>query len=55
VIGARAAGFWGSTTESAVVQLEADVLSFFKESGDVSEERINAVLREYADAHRKSA
>lgn len=43
------------TTESAVVQLEADVLSFFQESGDVSEERINAVLREYADAHRKSA
>ena len=37
------------------VRLQADVLSFFKESGDASEERINAVLREYVKTHKKSA
>jgi len=37
------------------VRLQADVLSFFRESGDASEERINAVLREYVETHRKSA
>ncbi len=37
------------------VKLEADVLEFFKETGDASPDRINAVLREYVVSHRKSA
>ena len=44
-----------ATTEDVVVRLQADVLSFFKESGDTSEDRINAALREYVETHRKSA
>ena len=37
------------------VVLEPDVLNFFRESGDISSGRINTVLREYAETHRKSA
>ncbi len=37
------------------VVLEPDVLEFFKESGDASAQRINAALREYVQAHRKTA
>ena len=38
-----------------VIALEGDVLDFFRGTGDSSSTRINAVLREYAEAHRKSA
>lgn len=35
--------------------LDQDVLEYFRHEGDVSSKRINAVLREYAEAHRKTA
>ena len=39
----------------AAVVLDRDVLRFFHENGGASGARINAVLREYAEAHRKRA
>ena len=35
--------------------IEADILQFFRETGDASPTRINAALREYVANHRKSA
>ena len=35
--------------------LEGDILEFFRRKGDASSERINAVLREYVEAHRDAA
>ncbi len=35
--------------------LENDILDFFRRKGDASSERINAVLREYVEAHRDAA
>ncbi len=37
------------------VTLDADVLAFFRESGEHYQSRVNAALREYMAAHRKSA
>lgn len=37
------------------LRLDADVLQFFKKTGKRYQSRINAVLREYIQAHRKSA
>ena len=34
------------------LRLDADVLSFFKKTGERYQTRINAVLREYMQAHR---
>ncbi len=39
----------------ASFRIEADILQFFRETGDASPNRINAALREYVAAHRKSA
>ena len=36
-------------------RLDADVVSFFKKTGKRYQSRINAALREYVKAHRKSA
>jgi uncharacterized protein (DUF4415 family) len=37
------------------LRLDADVLKFFKDTGRRYQSRINAALREYIHAHRKSA
>jgi uncharacterized protein (DUF4415 family) len=37
------------------LRLDADVLTFFKGTGKRYQSRINAALREYVQAHRKSA
>ena len=36
------------------LRVDADVLSFFKETGKRYQSRINAALREYMNAHRKT-
>jgi uncharacterized protein (DUF4415 family) len=41
--------------QQVTLRLDADVLSFFKETGKRYQSRINAALREYVKAHRKSA
>lgn len=38
-----------------VVVLDADVLQFFHDKGDTSSTRVNAALREYVAAQRKTA
>jgi uncharacterized protein (DUF4415 family) len=38
-----------------VVVLESDVVRFFEETGGASAARINAALREYAEAHRRNS
>ena len=40
--------------QQITLRLDADVLSFFKETGKRYQSRINAALREYVKAHRKS-
>jgi len=37
------------------LRLDADVLTFFKKTGRRYQSRINAALREYVQAHKKSA
>lgn len=37
------------------LRLDAEVLTFFKDTGARYQSRINAVLREYVSAHRKTA
>jgi uncharacterized protein (DUF4415 family) len=37
------------------LRLDPDVLNFFKATGKRYQSRINAALREYVKAHRKSA
>ena len=39
--------------QQVTLRLDADVLSFFKETGKRYQSRINAALREYVKAHRK--
>ena len=41
--------------QQVTLRLDSDVLSFFKETGKRYQSRINAALREYVKAHRKSA
>ncbi len=41
--------------QQITLRLDADVLSFFKDTGKRYQSRINAALREYMNAHRKSA
>ncbi len=41
--------------QQVTLSLDADVLSFFKGTGKRYQSRINAALREYMKAHRKSA
>lgn len=41
--------------QQVTLRLDADVLSFFKGTGKRYQSRINAALREYMQAHRKSA
>lgn len=41
--------------QQVTLRLDADVLSFFKDTGKRYQSRINAALREYMKAHRKSA
>jgi uncharacterized protein (DUF4415 family) len=36
------------------LRIDADVLTFFKETGKRYQSRINAALREYMNAHRKT-
>ncbi len=40
--------------QQITLRLDTDVLSFFKETGKRYQSRINAALREYVKAHRKS-
>ena len=40
--------------QQITLRLDADVLTFFKETGARYQSRINAALREYVKAHRKS-
>ena len=39
--------------QQVTLRLDADVLSFFKDTGKRYQSRINAALREYMKAHRK--
>ncbi len=41
--------------QQVTLRVDADVLSFFKKTGKRYQSRINAALREYFNAHRKSA
>ena len=41
--------------QQITLRLDADVVSFFKRTGKRYQSRINAALREYVSAHRKSA
>jgi uncharacterized protein (DUF4415 family) len=41
--------------KQVTLRLDADVLAFFKKTGKRYQSRINAALREYMKAHRKSA
>ena len=41
--------------QQVTLRLDADVLKFFRDTGRRYQSRINAALREYIDAHRKSA
>ena len=41
--------------QQVTLRLDADVLTFFKGTGKRYQSRINAALREYVQAHRKSA
>jgi uncharacterized protein (DUF4415 family) len=41
--------------QQVTLRLDADVLTFFKGTGRRYQSRINAALREYVQAHRKSA
>jgi uncharacterized protein (DUF4415 family) len=41
--------------EQITLRLDADVLRFFKSTGRRYQSRINAALREYMNAHRKTA
>ncbi len=41
--------------EQITLRLDADVLGFFKSTGRRYQSRINAALREYMNAHRKTA
>jgi uncharacterized protein (DUF4415 family) len=41
--------------QQITLRLDADVLTFFKGTGKRYQSRINAALREYVQAHRKSA
>lgn len=41
--------------EQVTLRLDADVLRFFKATGRRYQSRINAALREYMNAHRKTA
>lgn len=40
--------------QQVTLRLDADVLSFFRNTGPRYQSRINAALREYMNAHRKS-
>jgi uncharacterized protein (DUF4415 family) len=49
---------WSRPSENKqqiTLRLDADVVSFFKKTGKRYQSRINAALREYVKAHRKSA
>ena len=39
--------------QQITLRLDADVLSFFKNTGKKYQSRINAALREYVDAHKR--
>jgi uncharacterized protein (DUF4415 family) len=41
--------------QQVTLRVDADVLEFFKKTGKRYQSRINAVLREYMKAHRKTA
>ncbi len=41
--------------QQVTLRLDADVLTFFRGTGKRYQSRINAALREYVQAHRKSA
>jgi len=45
----------GENKQQITLRLDADVVSFFKRTGKRYQSRINAALREYVRAHRKSA
>ena len=45
---------WPQTKISTTVRLDADVLRWFRSRGKGYQTRINAVLRSYMQAHRKS-
>jgi uncharacterized protein (DUF4415 family) len=41
--------------QQITLRLDSEVLKFFKKTGARYQSRINAVLREYVNAHRKVA
>ncbi|MBR6975468.1 MAG: BrnA antitoxin family protein [Ottowia sp.] len=48
----RAAGAPAHGTQPITLHLDADVLEFFKNTGQRYQSRINAVLRSYVEAHK---
>ena len=53
VVWRRATGRQG--TQPITLHLDADVLEFFKNTGQRYQSRINAVLRSYVEAHKAGA
>lgn len=45
----------GENKRQITLRLDSDVLDFFKNTGSRYQSRINAVLREYVNAHRSVA
>jgi uncharacterized protein (DUF4415 family) len=45
----------GENKRQVTLRLDADVLNFFKSTGSRYQSRINAVLREYVNAHLNTA
>jgi len=41
--------------QQVTLRIDADILTFFKKTGKRYQSRMNAALREYVQAHRKSA
>ena len=50
----QALGRQGSPKQSATIRLSVEVLEFFKAGGKDWQKRINAVLKEYIEAHRSA-
>jgi uncharacterized protein (DUF4415 family) len=51
----RARVRWPRTQVTATIQVDADVLDWFKAQGPDYERRINAALRLYAEIHRAAS
>jgi hypothetical protein len=53
--GAQGAARKGAVLKEKLLVLDEDVVRLFEENGEISAEKLNAVLREYAETHRSNA